>query len=120
EKGFQKAGHDISMDSLQPLPWSQAKVAQIPEELPSLIRHCLEESRNIEYDAKSTDEFSLLYTRTAEIMNQLKDSLTASQFEQFEIWRKVNQDNMSRRYEGVYLAGARIGIKFAKECESNV
>lgn len=120
ENDFPKAGHVSALNSPDSLPWSPSKEAQNPDELPSLIRQSLEDSRYIELDAQSTDEFVHLDNHQSEIMKQLKDSLTASQFEQLEIWRKVNQDNMSRRYEGVYLAGARIGIKFAKQCESIV
>lgn len=120
ENGFPQAGCVISQDSLQSLPWSPTKEAQNPDELPSLIRQSLEDSRYIELDAQSTDEFVHLDDHQSEIMKQLKDNLTASQFEQLEIWCKVNQDNMSRRYEVVYYAGARIGIKFAKQCESIV
>lgn len=120
ENGFPKAGHVSALNSPDSLPWSPSKEAQNPDELPSLIRQSLEDSRYIELDAQSTDEFVHLDGHQSEIMKQLKDSLTASQFEQLEMWRKVNQDNMSRRYEVVYYAGARIGIKFAKQCESIV
>jgi hypothetical protein len=113
-----QAGQIMVLDSFQPLPWSPSKEAQNPDELPALIRQSLEDSRDIELDAKSTNDFALLDDRHSEIMKQLRDSLTVSQYEQLQIWCKVNQDNMSRRYEGVYLAGARIGIKFAKQCES--
>jgi len=116
--GVSQAGQIMILDSVQPLPWSPSKEAQNPDELPALIRQSLEDSRDIELDAKSTDDFSLLEDQFSKIMKQLKDSLTVSQYEQLQIWCKVNQDNMSRRYEGVYLAGARIGIKFAKQCES--
>jgi len=116
--GVSYAGKILALDSFQPLPWSPSKEVQNPDEFPALIRQSLEDCRDIELDAKSTDDFALLDDQHSEIMKQLKDSLTASQFEQLEIWLKVNQDNMSRRYEGVYLAGARIGIKFAKQCES--
>jgi hypothetical protein len=118
ENGFPQADQFMALHCLQPLPWSATNEAQNPEELPPMIRLSLEASMNVENDAKSTDEFALLDSRTAEIMAELKDSLTASQFEQLRIWYQVNQDNMSRRYEGIYLAGARIGIKFAKQCES--
>ncbi|WP_201317511.1 hypothetical protein [Paenibacillus sp. EPM92] len=118
ENGSPQAGEFMVLHCLQTLPWSAANEAQNPEELPPMIRLSLEASMNVENDAKSTDEFALLDSRTAEIMTQFKDSLTASQFEQLRIWYQVNQDNMSRRYEGIYLAGARVGIKFAKQCKS--
>ncbi|WP_080833587.1 hypothetical protein [Cohnella massiliensis] len=118
ENDFPKAGHVSALNSPDSLPWSPSKEAQNPDELPALIRQSIEDSRDIELDAKSTDDFALLDDRHSEIMKQLKDSLTVSQYEQLQIWCKVNQDNMSRRYEGIYLVGARIGIKFAKQCES--
>ncbi len=120
ENGFPQAGRVSALNSLDSLPCSPAKEAHNPDELPSLIRQSLEDSRYIELDAQSTDEFVHLDKHKSEIMKRLKDSLTATQYEQLEIWLKVNRDNMSRRYEGVYLAGARIGIKFAKQCESIV
>ncbi|MEK5165803.1 hypothetical protein NYE69_26135 [Paenibacillus sp. FSL R5-0527] len=116
--GVSQAGKILALDSFQPLLWLPSKEACNPDELPALIRQSLEDCRDIELDAKSTDDFSLLEDQFSKIMKQLKDSLTVSQYEQLQIWCKVNQDNMSRRYEGVYLAGARIGIKFAKQCES--
>jgi hypothetical protein len=114
------AVHVLALDSLEPLPWSLFNAALNPEELPVLIRQSLDDSRDIEHEAQSTDVFVHLDKHRAEIMNRLKDSLTASQFEQLRIWLKMNRDNMSRRYELVYHAGARIGIKYAKQCESIV
>jgi hypothetical protein len=120
ENGFPSACQFMALHCLQPFPWSVANEAQNPEELPPMIRLSLEASLDVEHAAMSTDEYALLDSHTAEIMTQLKDSLTASQFEQLRIWYQVNQDNMSRRYERIYLAGARIGIMFAKQCESIV
>lgn len=120
ENGSLQAGWSIGSNSMSrhSLPLAFGKEDWF--NLPPLVKQSIEASREVEADAKSTEGFAALDWKHHEVIAKLKESLTVSQFEILQNWCSVLQDNNSRKNELVYYAGARIGIKFAKQCESIV